>query len=196
MAKYTVPGMSDADAKKVRATLQQRLTALTDLHLTLKHIHWNVVGPNFISVHEMLDPHIDAIRLMSDDIAERIATLGGEPLGTPGAIVKGRTWDDYSVNRATTDAHLGALDVVYQGVIADHREAIKQFDDLDLVSQDMMIGQSDKLEMYHWFVRAHLEDKAGNLSTAGATSEGDAASKATRVAPKRAARKRTRKSAA
>ncbi|CAN5786775.1 DNA starvation/stationary phase protection protein [soil metagenome] len=178
MASYTVPGMSDADAEKVRVTLQHRLTALTDLHLTLKHIHWNVVGPNFISVHEMLDPHIDAIRLMSDDVAERLPTLGGDPLATPGAIVAGRTWDDYSVNRATTDAHLGALDQVYAGVIADHRKAIAEFDDLDLVSQDMMIGQSDKLEMYHWFVRAHLEDKSGNLSTTGATGEQDAAKKA------------------
>ena len=25
--------------------LQQRLVALIDLELTLKHIHWNVVGP-------------------------------------------------------------------------------------------------------------------------------------------------------
>jgi starvation-inducible DNA-binding protein len=49
------------------------------LELTMKHIHWNVVGPTFISVHEMLDPKVDFVREMSDTIAERIATLGGRP---------------------------------------------------------------------------------------------------------------------
>lgn len=39
--------------------LQRRLVALLDLHLTLKHVHWNVTGPNFIAVHEMLDPQVD-----------------------------------------------------------------------------------------------------------------------------------------
>jgi starvation-inducible DNA-binding protein len=84
--------MDPANAEQVAQTLQQRLVALTDLHLTLKHIHWNVVGPNFIAVHEMLDPQVEAVRKMSDAVAERIATLGFEPIGTPGAIVKSRAW--------------------------------------------------------------------------------------------------------
>ncbi len=32
-------------ADQVRSRLQQRLTALIDAELTLKHVHWNVVGP-------------------------------------------------------------------------------------------------------------------------------------------------------
>ena len=44
---------NDAAAKTIEA-LEKRLVALLDLQLTLKHIHWNVVGPNFIGVHEML----------------------------------------------------------------------------------------------------------------------------------------------
>src|SRR5688572_12574845 len=162
-SKYTVPGMSEADAQRVAERLQERLTALIDLMLTLKHIHWNVVGPNFIAVHEMLDPQVDAVRGMVDDVAERIATLGFEPQGTPGYVATHRSWEDYSLGRASTLEHLAALDLVYQGVISSHREAIKEFDDLDLVSQDLMIAQAEKLEMFHWFVRAHLEDKAGRI---------------------------------
>ena len=100
---------ADATATTM-SILQDRLTATLDLQLTLKHIHWNVVGMNFIAIHEMLDPQVDAVRLQSDEIAERIATLGGEPLGTPGAIIAGRSWDDYDINRAPTVQHLVALD--------------------------------------------------------------------------------------
>lgn len=72
MAEFTAPGLTSDEAKSTVQTLQQRLVALLDLQLTLKHIHWNVVGPNFIGVHEMLDPQVDAVRGMTDTIAERI----------------------------------------------------------------------------------------------------------------------------
>ncbi|WP_380166169.1 Dps family protein [Jannaschia sp. R86511] len=172
---YTVPGMDEAQAAGLTAVLQERLTALTDLHLTLKHVHWNVVGPHFIAVHEMLDPQVEDVRAMTDEIAERIATLGGSPVGTIGAMVSQRSWEDYSLGRAVTTEHLGALDVVYQGVIADQREAIEKAGEVDPVSEDMLIGQAAKLELFHWFVRAHLESSSGQLATAGETSEQGAA---------------------
>src|SRR5215467_4231075 len=124
MVSYTVPGMKSGDAEKVVTLLQDRLNSLNDLALTLKHVHWNVVGPNFIAVHTMLDPQVDAVRAMVDETAERIATLGGSPCGTPGALVKQRSWDDYSIGRADAIAHLGALDVVYEGIIEAYRIAI------------------------------------------------------------------------
>jgi starvation-inducible DNA-binding protein len=175
---FTVPGMEPEDASTVASLLQERLNSLTDLSLTLKHIHWNVVGPHFIAVHEMLDPQVDAVREMVDHTAERIATLGQPPIGTPGALVKARTWDDYSLNRADAIAHLGALDLVYNSIIAAHRQAIEKLEDLDLVTQDMLIQQSEALEQFQWFVRAHLESSSGDLATTGAKTEQQAASKA------------------
>ena len=175
---YSIPGMNPETAAKVRDRLQQRLVALIDLELTLKHVHWNVVGPTFIGVHEMLDPQVAAVRLMVDELAERIATLGGSPVGTPGYVATHRSWDDYSLLRATTLEHLGALDLVYAGVVSDHRSAIEDVGDLDPVSEDLLITQSAQLEQYQWFVRAHLEDASGTLSTAGAGSLAEAASQA------------------
>ena len=174
---YGVPGLEDKYASEVAGILQDRLNALNDLALTLKHIHWNVVGPNFIGVHTMLDPQVDAVRLMVDDTAERIATLGGSPVGTPGALVASRSWDDYSLGRDDALAHLGALDVVYAGVIEAHRKAIETTEELDPVTQDMLIEQAEQLEQFHWFVRAHLETPAGELKTSGTHTEAEAASR-------------------
>ena len=47
--------------------------------------------------------------------------------------------------------HLGALDVVYAGIIKAHRGAIDTTEDLDLVTQDMLIGQA-----------RHLQDSTGS----------------------------------
>lgn len=184
--KYTVPGMSIKEGGDVIQLLHLRLHALNDLALTLKHIHWNVVGPHFIAVHEMLDPQVEAVRAMVDETAERISTLGGSPHGTPGALVKERTWDDYAVGRAGAIEHLGALDLVYTGVIEDHRGVAEATDEPDPVTQDMLIGQLRQLELFQWFVRAHLETAGGALSTAGASTERKAATQA----GKKASRKR------
>lgn len=147
----------------MHATLQDRLTATLDLQLTLKHIHWNVVGMNFIAIHEMLDPQVDRVRKMSDQLAERIATLGGEPRGTPGAIVETRRWSDYAIDRAPTVQHLVEMDKVYAGIIADHREAIAMIGSVDPVTEDLLIGHVADLELFQWFVRSHLMDATGDV---------------------------------
>ena len=105
--------------------LQKRLSAYNDLHLTLKHLHWNVVGPNFIGVHE-----------------------------------------------------IAALDLVYTGVLTDLRKAVEQVGDVDPVTEDLLIGQTGELEQFQWFVRAHLENAGGELASAGASSEKEAADSA------------------
>ena len=178
LPKYTVPALTLEDGAQVAAVLQTRLNSLNDLALTLKHIHWNVVGPHFIAVHTMLDPQVDAVRLMVDEIAERIATLGVAPRGTPGALVAERTWDDYSLGRASAIEHLGALDEVYQNVVRAHRAAADDVEEVDAVTNDLLIGHLHQLELFHWFVRAHLESAGGDLSTQGATTEKEAARRA------------------
>ncbi len=176
------PGLSQAKATRLTSRMQQRLGSLTDLSLTLKHIHWNVIGPDFIAVHEMLDPQYEAVSAMVDELAERMAALGASPVGTPGHLVATRDWDDYDIGRAPAIQHLAALDVVYRGVIEDHRAAMEECEKDDLVSQDMYIGQIAQLEQFLWFVRAHLETSDGSLISGDADTERGAARAAARNA--------------
>lgn len=179
---YTVPGLEAETGRRIADLLQGRLNALTDLMLTLKHVHWNVVGPHFIAVHEMIDPHVEEVRAMVDETAERIATLGASPMGTPRHVAENRSWDDYTLGRATTNEHLGALNVVYNGLIGSHRDAQRSVAADDPVTEDMILGQLRQLELFQWFVRAHLENAEGALPTGGTHSELLAASRASETA--------------
>lgn len=161
MTDRTIPGMNQEDTSEVMSLLSVRLASLLDLALTLKHAHWNVRGPGFIGVHEMLDPQVDSVRTMVDATAERIATLGGTPEGTPQSIIDRRTWKDYSLGKASVMEHLKELDSVYAGVIEDHRKVREAVSTLDAVTEDMLIEQLEQLELYQWFVRAHLEEYGG-----------------------------------
>lgn len=164
-SNFTAPGMQEQEAFEVIEVLSGRLASLIDLQLTLKHLHWNVVGPNFIGVHEMLDPQVDAVRAMSDTIAERIATLGGIPVGTTAAVAERRPAPEYALDRAPVSTHLSALDIAYGEVNAAHRHAIDLVSGWDAVTEDMLIAQLADLEQFQWFVRAHLESNTGQIPT-------------------------------
>ncbi len=176
--RFRPSGLSKDDAASLVDHLSGRLVGLIDLGLTLKHIHWNLVGPGFMSVHKFLDQQVEGVRVMVDATAERIATLGGIPNGLPGHLTRERDWDDYALGRAVVSAHLGALDKVYDGVIGDHRSAVAEVGQVDPVSEDLLIAQLGELELYQWFVRAHIENTSGQLMSGDAMTELDAAAAA------------------
>jgi len=74
--------------------------------------------------------------------------------------------------------HLGALDLVYTGVITSTREVAAEVEETDPVTNDLLISQLGQLEQFHWFIRAHLENAGGKLSTASASTETEAAKSA------------------
>lgn len=181
----TVPGLEVAEAHKLARELQSCLNQLNELQLNLKHAHWNVVGPRFIGVHTMLDPQVDGVRAMVDVVAERMAAMGVAPIGTPGEMVRDRDWEDYPIGLAQSFEHLGALNVVYSRVIENHRRVIEHAGEVDPVTEDMLIGQVGEMELYQWFIRAHLTDDEGTVATDGIASETQAAREALASDPTR-----------
>ncbi len=174
--QYAPAGMRTEDAGKVTGVLQHRLADLIDLSLTLKHVHWNVVGFGFIGIHKLMDEQVAAVRSLIDEVAERVTTMGAVASGLPSQVVDGRSSDgDYALGRGPVMAHLGALDKVYERVISGHRDAISALEEIDPVSEDLLVGQTATLDLHHWFVRAHLSDTDGRLATSGNDSELDAA---------------------
>lgn len=178
--QFAPAGLDSGNAEKLGTILQERLASLIDLALTLKHVHWNVIGPGFIAVHEMMDDQTTQTRDMIDAVGERISTLGGVAGGLATQVVEFRSADDeYALGRAPVMAHLGALDKVYERMAAGHREAISLASNLDPISEDLLISQTAQLELNHWFIRAHISDTDGRLATQGTANQLDAATAAT-----------------
>src|SRR6218665_908179 len=86
--------------------LNARLADAIDLALITKQAHWNLKGPNFIAVHEMLDPMRAAIDTHADTIAERVAQLEGIALGTSQVVAKATTLDAYPTHIRNNTNHL------------------------------------------------------------------------------------------
>src|SRR5690554_4907881 len=89
--------------------LNARLADAIDLALITKQAHWNLKGPNFIAVHEMLDPMRAAIDGHVDVIAERVAQLDGIALGTSQVVTKQSKLAPYPTDIRKVTDHLQAL---------------------------------------------------------------------------------------
>ena len=156
---FIIPGLDEVASEKIIGILQERLSQEQEAALVLKHAHWNVAGPNFIAVHEMLDPQVDEVLAMADETAERIAALGGSPSGRPDDIVRYRTWDKFELEgRQNTLDYLRALDKYYDSFIKADRTVIKELDDLDVISSNIVQDHVLKLEQFQWFMRSFLID--------------------------------------
>ena len=49
-------------------------------------------------------------------------------------------------------------------MIEDHRKAIEFAGKVDPITEDLLIGQTAELEKFQWFIRAFLENSAGEIS--------------------------------
>jgi starvation-inducible DNA-binding protein len=138
----------------VVADLQAALVELIDLTLLAKQAHWNVVGPNFRSVHLELDEIVDSTRLAADQVAERIATIGAEPDGRARAIASASGLPEFPAGRVSTTEVVERVGATVDEMTARLRDRIARIADPDPISQDILIGIGDQLEKHAWMLRA------------------------------------------
>jgi starvation-inducible DNA-binding protein len=161
--KFITPALDETSAEKVVEQLQFTLSGLNDWALILKHAHWNVTGPGFIGVHEMLDPQIDKVREAADTVGERIATVGGAPDGRSERIAKDYAKTEFDLGKYPIDGHAGtlehlqALDDCITPLILGLRDAIEKIDPIDVISSNILQEIVQDLEFDQWFYRSHLK---------------------------------------
>ncbi len=138
--------------------LQDSLANLIDLSLQGKQAHWNLVGRHFHSFHKQLDDIVDSARNASDDVAERIATLGVWADGRADSIHAQTSLERFPDGRQPVEAAITLIADRLATTIEHLRQGIKALGDIDPVSQDLLIGVAADLEKHLWMVQAQEEE--------------------------------------
>jgi len=146
--------LSGAAQQVVVVGLQQCLVDSIDLALQLKQAHWAVVGNNFRNVHLQLDEILIDVRNASDELAERIATLGVTPDGRAQSVAEHTRLASLSNQFESTANIVTAIADRLQTVIQGLREAMAEIADHDPVSEDLLIGIAAPLEKHLWMMQS------------------------------------------
>jgi starvation-inducible DNA-binding protein len=143
---------------KMIALLNARLADALDLQLQSKQAHWNVKGPSFIALHELFDKVAGDVAAHVDEMAERIASLGGVAEGTVQAVAARSRLDPYPLEIADGRAHVDQLAAALGRFGKGVRKAIDEASKAgDADTSDLFTGISRDADKALWLLEAHLQ---------------------------------------
>lgn len=143
------------DATQKSATeLQAVLVDLIDLSLQGKQAHWNVVGPQFRTLHLELDEVVEDARKWTDEVAERLRALGVSADGRASVIANRTGLKSLPEGTIADKEVLRCVSDQLATVAARVRDGIGHLDATDKVSEDILIEVVESLEKHLWMFRS------------------------------------------
>lgn len=162
----TIIGLNDETRLEVGQVLNLLLADEYVLYATTRDYHWNVTGPEFLSLHAQFEQQYGQIAGWIDEIAERARAIGAGARGS---------WAE--LNRAArTSAHPGmglATESMLAELLGLHEEMIVQLrtDSVaclerygDAGTADFLTGLMGRHEKCAWMLRAQLENETAEAS--------------------------------
>ena len=142
----------------VAAALNDVLRETYKLYLTANHHHWNVEGPQFVSLHTLFEEQYTEMAEAIDEIAERIRTLGEYALPFDG---QGDIVADVKAPLGEKDGNARAKKMVEQ-LIALNESVVKSLeiakdaaaDADDNESEDLTIGRITVHQKALWMLKS------------------------------------------
>lgn len=158
MTEVFASGLDDQTRHKMIDLLNERLADMVALTLAVKQAHWNLKGPGFIGVHELLDDVADRMRENADLMAERAVIMGGHAKGTAEEASSKTTIEPYPLELVDIDGHVAALTDRFKKTGALVREAIEKASDAgDADTEDLFTEVSRTLDKDAWFIGSNAK---------------------------------------
>ncbi|WP_193196274.1 Dps family protein [Nostoc sp. MG11] len=155
-------GLTEEQRQGVINLLNQDLADAYLLLVKTKKYHWDVVGPQFRSLHQLWEEHYEKLTLNIDALAERIRALGGYPVGSMEGFLKIATLKEHAGSVPTATGMVSNLVEDHEQVIRNLRDHVDQSDDKfhDQGTADFLTGLMEEHEEIAWMLRSFIEGQA------------------------------------
>ncbi|MDZ7970018.1 MAG: Dps family protein [Nostoc sp. DedSLP03] len=155
-------GLTDEQRQGVINLLNQDLADAYLLLVKTKKYHWDVVGPQFRSLHQLWEEHYQTLTLNIDALAERVRALGGYPVGTLEGFLKLATLKEHGGNVPSATGMVANLVDDHEQVIRNLRDHVDQSGEKfhDQGTADFLTGLLEQHEEIAWMLRSFIEGEA------------------------------------
>ncbi|PTX62029.1 starvation-inducible DNA-binding protein [Kordia periserrulae] len=152
----TILGLDIQKTEKLAKDLNVLLANFQVYYQNLRGIHWNIKGKGFFELHAKFEELYNDAQVKVDEVAERILTLGGEPL---------HTFEDYIANaKVPVGKHISKDEKAVELIVASISELLqlerslleKAADASDEGTVAMMSDFISQQEKTIWMMRAWL----------------------------------------
>ncbi|MUG99012.1 DNA starvation/stationary phase protection protein [Scytonema sp. UIC 10036] len=155
-------GLSEEQRQGVIELLNKDLADAYVLLVKTKKFHWDVVGPQFRTLHELWEEQYQTLTETIDALAERVRTLGGYPVGTLQGFLDIATLKEEGGNVPTATEMVARLVDDHEQIIRNLREHIdRSSDDFhDEGTADFLTGLMEGHEEMAWMLRSFIEGQS------------------------------------
>ena len=146
--------LTEAEREVSVEALQATLYELISQRHAVQQAHWNVQGPLFYSLHDLLGHFYEALNIEIDKIAERKLMLGAPADGSAASVEESANLGEIPSGYIDDQQVLELLTDRYKNISDRLRNRIEATGRNDLVTQDALIGLAGLIEAHLWKLRA------------------------------------------
>lgn len=132
------------------------------LLIKTKKVLWDIVGPQFLTLKELLNAQTQTLSVAIDGIAERIRTLGGYPIGTAAGFLALTELKEHPGRVLDATAAIEMLLDDHEALIRLHRRLVDRCERThhDRGSADFAVRLLEQHEQMAWILRSFIEGAA------------------------------------
>jgi starvation-inducible DNA-binding protein len=146
----TVKGGSEVSIKALQATLYE----LTDQYLAVHQLHWNVRGPEFYSLHDLLDELYNELAASVDMIAERKLALGEYADSRASAVAQNADLEAIPADYVKDSQVIDILTKRYKTMTDRLTDRIEETGKTDVSTQDALIDVQRMIDLHLYKLRS------------------------------------------
>lgn len=155
-------GLSEEQRRGVINLLNNDIADAYLLLIKTKKYHWDVVGPQFRTLHELWEEQYETLTENIDSYAERIRALGGYPLGTAEGFLRSASIKEHPGDLPNAEHMVMRLVEDHEQVIRNLRNHVDQCSEQyhDEGTADFLTGLMEEHEEMAWMLRSFMEGTA------------------------------------
>ncbi len=155
-------GLTEEQRAGVTELLNRDLSDAYLLLIKTKKFHWDVVGPQFRSLHQLWEEQYQALTANIDALAERVRTLGAFPVGTAQGFLNNGSIKEQTDTIPLATEMVAQLVDDHELIIRNLREHVdacgEQFHDQG--TADFLTGLMEQHEEMAWMLRSFIEGES------------------------------------